>query len=272
MRGRENNPCQQRKRASRLGGGSRRVDLWIRLVVTLRGCEAVRLGRSQPLGTALSQLQRNTCTCNESSCLPWAQVSMLLRCCLPILPSLPPLSTPMAEGQWNQTRQFPQLYPTIWLLPEHLVIKVCWFHSRLYFRLSTRDWIVGPLLFVALNLFGQKGVLLFHYRSSCGSQASPCLHSPVLAREWMRPELGYPSYTSPHPVRNDTPHLWCVFFPWVFIWVRHETVLIVNAVECMPGDLFLILLSLWLIIILVSWKLKKKTPYTRFISAQSFQQ
>lgn len=197
---------------------------------------------------------------------------MLLRCCSPIPKyGLPPLSTPMAEGQWNQTRQFHQLYPTIWLLPEHLVIKVCWFQS-LYFRLSTRDWIVGPLLFVALNLFGQKGVLLFHYRSSCGSQASPCLHSPVLAREWMRPELGYLLHKSAPCQKWHSAFAVCVLSMSVYMSpVRHGTVLIVNAVECMPGDLFLILLSLWLIIILVSWKFKKN-PYTRFISAQSFQQ
>lgn len=164
----------------------------------------MRLGRSQPLGTALSQLQCNTCTCNKSLCLPREQVSMLLRSCLPIPKyGLPPLSTPMAKGQWNQTRQFRQLYPTIWLLPQHLVINVCWFHSRLYFRLSTRDWIVGPLLFLALNLFGQKGVLLFHYRSSCGSQASPRLHSLVLAREWMRPEFRLP-FTQVHTLSEMT--------------------------------------------------------------------
>lgn len=185
---------------------------------------------------------------------------MLHRSCLPIPKyGLPPLSTPMAKGQWNQTRQFRQLYPTIWLLPQHLVINVCWFHSRLYFRLSTRDWIVGPLLFLALNLFGQKGVLLFHYRSSCGSQASPRLHSPVLAREWMRPEFRLP-FTQVHTLSEMTLRICgvCVLSVSVYMSpVRHGTVMIVNAVECMPGDLFLILLSLWLFIILLSWKFKK---------------
>lgn len=192
---------------------------------------------------------------------------MLLRCCLPIPKyGLPPLSTPMAEGQWNQTRQFRQLYPTIWLLPEHLVIKVGWFHSRLYFRLSTRDWIVGPLLFVALNLFGQKGFLLFHYRSSCGSQASPCLHSPVLAREWMRPEWGYLLHKSAPCQKWHSAFVVCVLSMSVYMSpVRHGTVMIVNAVECMPGDLFLILLSSWLIIILVSWKFKQKSIHPFYI-------